>query len=310
MKKPGFWTVFLAVWILAGICAIFLVNSNLKSPLAQLPSTFEAEVTSGLYQDSLSVLVLGQKYTGSLSLDIKGKTLPKLSKGFRVQVTLDPEDPPQDRKYSYRLADLQILAYPSDVTDHREQQLTGIVIVDEYSLTEIKTDTGNYSFDPEGTVHRTYELGDLIQVSYFPGSNPTQLDYLTDVRLLEKADWGIQLEVLEVSAYQLKLRIRSNEDFPFPLTVDNTIGIYLPRETLPYSISCSPLEETTERSYTLSGDDIFIVDFGNFFAPLRWSGTYVLEKTVCRGSSKQSYTVSFTYSAPNPNLGEGKPWPG
>lgn len=310
MKKPGFWTVFLAVWILAGICAIFLINSNLKSPLAQLPSTFEAEVASGLYQDSLSVLVLGQKYTGSLSLDIKGNTLPKLSKGFRVQVTLDPEDPPQDRKYSYRLADLQILAYPSDVTDHREQKLIGIVIVDEYSLTEIKTDTGNYSFDPEGTVHRTYELGDLIQVSYFPGPNPTQLDYLTDVRLLEKADWGIQLEVLEVSAYQLKLRIRSNEDFPFPLTVENTIGIYLPQETLSYSISCSPLEETTKRSYTLSGDDIFIVDFGNFFAPLRWSGTYILEKTVCRGSSKQSYTVSFPYSAPNPNLGEGKPWPG
>ena len=315
MKK---WPLVIFLGIAFGFSCFVFWLAERPEPIEVLPDTFEAEVNYALPEEHLlSVRVLGQRYTGHLTINTANLELPRLCEGFRVQVTLDPTDRPTEEHTLLRIAQLQVLEPPPGITDLTEQHLEGLVIRYENGIVELLANDRSYHIRmPRGPAYFPWP-GDRISVSYYPGADPSRLEFVTAVTELvdaKDADWGIQLEVLDVTRYQLKLRIRKNNDFPFPLTVDSKIRIYLPipAETLPYQLFCLPPEAATvEERYPLSGDDIFIVDFEKgLLAPLQWSGTYKLEKTVYYGNTQKTYTVDFTISLPDVDLGEGKPWVG
>lgn len=314
MKK---WTLVIFLGIAFGFSCFVFWLAERPEPLEALPDTFEAEVNYAVPKEHLlSVRILGQRYTGDLSINTENLELPRLCEGFLVRITLDPAAPhPSENSRPIQVSDLQVLEPPPGITDLTEQHLEGFLISYSSSIVELLANDRSYHIRmPRGQGYTPWP-GDRISVSYYPGPDPDRLEFVTEVKELEDAkdvDWGIQLEVLDVTPYQLKLRIRKNNDFPFPLTADGKIGIHLPiPNEVPYSIFCLPPEAATvEARYPLSGDDIFIVDFEKgLLAPLRWSGTYKLEKTVYYGKTKKTYTVNFTFSTPNTNLGEGKPWP-
>jgi hypothetical protein len=57
--------------------------------------------------------------------------------------------------------------------------------------------------------------------------------------------------------------------------------------------------EAEAESYTLSGDDVFVIDFEkDLMIPLKWSGIYKFEKTVYYGNIENTYTVSVPFSIP------------
>ena len=318
MKK---WPLVIFLGIAIGFSCFVFWMAERPEPIECLPDTFEAEVDYAVPKEHLlSVRVLGQRYTGYLAINTENLELPRLCGGFHVRITLDPAAPhPSENSRLIQVSDLQVLEPPPGITELTEQHLEGFVVHTEIGEegSEIALLVGDKTYRVLPDNNPLLSLGDRISVSYYPGPYPDRLEFVTEVKRLERVkdmDWGIQLEVLDVTRYQLKLRIRKNSDFPLPLTVDNKINIYLPipAETLPHSISCLPPEAATEEErYLLSGDDIFIVDFEKgLLAPLRWSGTYKLEKTVYYGNTQKTYTVDFTISLPDANLGEGKPWVG
>lgn len=314
MKK---WPLVIFLGIAIGFSCFVFWMAERPEPIECLPDTFEAEVDYAVPKEHLlSVRVLGQRYTGYLTINTENLELPRLCEGFRVQVTLDPTDRPTEEHTLLRIAQLQVLEAPPGITDLTEQHLEGLVIRYKNGIVELLANDRSYHIRmPRGPAYSPWP-GDRISVSYYPGADPSRLEFVTAVTELvdaTDADWGIQLEVLDVTRYQCKLRIRKNNDFPFPLTVDGKIGIHLPiPNEAPHSLFCLPPEAATvEERYLLSGDDIFIVDFENgLFTSLQWSGTYKLEKTVYYGNTSKTYTVDFTISLPDVDLGEGKPWIG
>ena len=314
MKK---WTLVIFLGIALGFSCFVLWLAERPEPIEVLPDTFEAEVDYAVPKEHLlSVRVLDQRYTGHLTINTENLELPRLCGGFHVRITLDPAAPhPSEGSRPIQVSDLQVLEPPPGITDLTEQHLEGFLIRYKNSMVELLANDRSYHIQMPGGQGYVPWPGDWISVSYYPGPYPDRLVFVTEVKELvdaKDADWGIQLEVLDVTRYQCKLRIRKNSDFPFPLTVDSKISIYLPipAETLPYQLSCLPPEAAmVENSYPLSGDDIFIIDFAeSLFAPLQWSGIYKLEKTVYYGNTQKTYTVNFTISLPDVDLGEGKPW--
>lgn len=315
MKK---WPLVIFLGIAFGFSCFVFWMAERPEPIECLPDTFKAEVDCAMPKEHLlSVRVLGQRYTGYLTINTENLELPRLCGGFHVRITLDPAAPhPSESSRPIQVSDLQVLEAPPGITDLTEQHLEGLVIRYKNGIVELLANDHPYHIRmPRGPAYFPWP-GDRISVSYYPGADPSRLEFVTAVTELvdaKDADWGIQLEVLDVTRYQLKLRIRKNNDFPFPLTVDGKIGIHLPiPNEAPFSLFCLPPEAATvEERYLLSGDDIFIVDFENgLFTSLQWSGTYKLEKTVYYGNTQKTYTVDFTISLPDVDLGEGKPWTG
>ena len=315
MKK---WVLAIFLCVAFGFSCLVFFLAERPEPIEVLPDTFEAEVNYALPDEHLlSVRVLDQRYTGHLMINTENLELPRLCGGFCVKITLDPAapHPSETSLLSIQVSDLEVLNPPPGIAELTEQHLEGFVVHKEGR--EITLLVGDKTYRVLPGNDPIIFPGDRISVSYYPGHSPDYLEFVTEVKRLERArdmDWGIQLEVLEITRYQCKLRIHKESDFPFPLTVDDQISVYLPipAEKLPHSLSCVPLETEAEaESYTLSGDDVFVIDFEkDLMIPLKWSGIYKFEKTVYYGNIENSYTVSVPFSIPGANLGEGNPWPG
>lgn len=177
------------------------------------------------------------------------------------------------------------------------QQLRGEFISYKGDYLWLLVSGGGYYYVNGSGFSLDLKPGDMVAVNYTLGNNPAQLDDVQEIRLVEKADWGVQLRVSEVTDTGLKLTIGIASGFPRSHTTDKVITLYQQDES-----GWTPLQKKSGKSFSpittnCTGGAFFTVNWKTVYGALE-PGQYRLTLPVSHEDETREFSVDFTVPGP------------
>jgi len=291
-KKPAFWIILAA--LLAGMgLGIFLLTDRPREPEPKAVS-FEGLVERVVAGEQLEVQVLGEEYTGTVLVSTKGLEVPILTKGCYIFVSYDPSDLLSDG-YVEKVFEVGLLVGGGTV--NAETHMEGIVLAAEGDYLQVQVSVGsaaiNYYVNRKGHTADP-KPGDRVLIRYLPGNDPTRLELVKEIRITGKADWGVTMQVSDVTPTGLTLWIGVASGFPRQLTASDSFTLL---NTNGEPIPVLPGETFPGDTYELSGGDTYAVNWETVYGSLA-PGQYRLQKAIRHEGEERLVSVDFTVPLP------------
>lgn len=143
------------------------------------------------------------------------------------------------------------------------------------------------------------KAGDIVMVHYKPSENPAQLDDVTEIRRTQLADWGVSMQVTDVTPTGLQLW--TSVISGFPRTLATTEAYYLEQNI---NGQWQKVNGINENAFVFSEESISYADGNNVM--LNWENRfgaltpsqYRLCKMIRYQDEERVFSVEFTIAQP------------
>ena len=296
-KKPYLWIALAAALFAAGLTVcLFIIFSPPESPKQPdhppvAKRYQEAEITE-IKEGVLDVQTRqGQDYFSQRIRVDHLEDLPELRVQDKIIMT-----------YNAATGELLQITRKENPVTKLNGSFKGMVISQNGKYVKVRVDSTdavtmvyvNISGFPELP---TLNPGDIVSVQYNPGMVPTQMDDVTELRLISEADWGVSMRVSDVTPTGMRLWYGAASGFPRALTT--TDAFYLEQKKDNNWLPLTGILEGafTGKAYSFGSGNIQTVSWENIYGSLE-PGHYRFCKTVSYQGEDRLYNVEFTINAP------------
>jgi len=303
-KKPAFW-ILLAAVLLSGIVAVCFLTNRPEAEPDTPPSVHKPSA-----QKTLEMVVLqnhGFMLEAQFDRDYETynvfvKTdhltdLPELAKWDKIIVTFNADDDAFDGQ----LDQVRKIKKMENTAFVHTGLLKGMVISKTGDYVKLRVDTEDaplvFYVNLKGI--QGLRLGDIIQIRYNPGANPTQIDDVTEFLKLQEADWGVILRASSVTPTGFRLYMGYAGGFPRTLVTQDYYYLEKQEGDMWVSLLSSSSQLIPSVPYNMSEGDYYDINWESIYGALE-PGHYRFCKPISYDGEQRIYDVEFTVLAPPP----------